>query len=59
MSFDGGFDPLRFDADVTLSNGGGTVLQESLDEGNVVTVGFVDLRSIPLAETVGANALKP
>ena len=53
------FDPLRLDADVSLGGGGGTVLQKPLDKGNVVAVSFVDFRSIPLAETVGADALKP
>ena len=58
MSFDGGFDSLGFDADVSLSNGGGTVLQEPLDKCNVVPAGFVNLSGVPLAETVGADALK-
>ena len=59
MVLDGCFDPLRFDADVTLSNGGGTVLQEPLDKGDVIPAGFVNLCGVPLAETVGADALKP
>ena len=58
MSLNGCFDSLRLNADVSLRNGGGAVLQESLDKGNVIAVGLVDFRSIPLAETVSADALK-
>lgn len=58
MVLNGYFDPLRFDADVTLSNGGGTVLQESLDKGDVISAGFVNLCGVPLAETVSADALE-
>ena len=58
MSLNGGFDSLGFDADVSLSNGGGTVLQEPLDKGDVIPAGFVNLCGVPLAETVGADALK-
>ena len=58
MSFDGGFDSLGCDADVSLSNGGGTVLQEPLDKGDVIPAGFVNLCGVPLAETVGADTLK-
>ena len=59
MVLNGIFDPLRFDADVSLSNGGGTVLQESLDKGNVIPAGFVNLGGVPFAETVGTDTLKP
>ena len=52
VSFDGSFDPLRLNANVTLSNGGGAVLEKPLDKGNVVAVGLVDFRGIPLAEAV-------
>ena len=51
------FDPLRFDADVSLSNGGRAVLQEPLDKGNVIPAVLVDLGSIPLPEAVSADAL--
>ena len=34
------------------------MLQEPLDESNVVPAGFVNLCGVPLAETVGADALK-
>ena len=59
MSLNRLFYPLRLNADVTLGDGGGAVLQESLDKGDVIAVGLVDFRSIPLAETVSADALKP
>ena len=52
-------DPLRFNADVPLRGGGGTVLQKPLHQGNIEAVGLVYLRGIPLAETVGADALVP
>ena len=55
----GCFDPLRFNADVSLRDGGRTVLQEPLDKGYVIPAGFVNLCGVPLAETVGADALKP
>ena len=58
MSFDSRFDPLRLHADITLSSGGGTVLQKPLHQGNVITTVFVNLRSVPFAETVSADALK-
>ena len=49
--------PLRFDADVSLGSGGGTVLQESLHQSNIASVGLVDFCSVPFAEAVGADAL--
>lgn len=52
---------LQFSAansNVTLRDGGGTVLQEPLHKGNVVAVGLVDFRSVPLAKAVCADALK-
>ena len=58
MSLNSCFNPLRLNADVTLGDGGGAVLQESLDKSNVVAVSLVDFRSIPFAETVCADALK-
>ena len=58
VSLNGGFNSLRLNSNVTLSDGGRTVLQKSLDKGNVVAVGLVDFRSVPLAKTVGANTLK-
>ena len=51
------FDSLWFNADVTLCGGGTAVLQESLDKGDVVAVGLVDLGCVPFAKTVGADAL--
>ena len=58
MILNGFFDPLRLNANVSLSNRGGTVLEKSLDKGDVITVVLVDFRSIPLAETVSADALE-
>ena len=55
MSLNGRFNPLRLNANVTLGDGGGAVLQKPLDKGNVVAVGLVDFRSIPLAETVSTD----
>ena len=49
--------PLRLDADVSLGHGGGAVLQKPLDKGNVIAVVLVDLRRVPLAEAVSADAL--
>lgn len=51
------FNPLRLDADVPLCDGGGAVLQEPLDQGNVIAVRIVNLCCVPLAEAVGADAL--
>ena len=51
------FDLLRFDADVPLCGGCAAVLQQSLNQRNVKSVCVVDLRCIPLAETVGADPL--
>ena len=57
MSFNGCLNPLRFNTDIALSDGCGAVLQQSLDKGNIITVVLIDLGSIPLAETVGTDAL--
>ena len=59
MVLDGCFDSLGFDANVTLCDGGGTVLQESLDKSNVIPAGFVNLGGVPFTEAVGADALNP
>jgi len=50
---------LRLNTDIPLRGGGGTVLQKPLHQGNIEAVGLVYLRGIPLAETVGADALVP
>ena len=57
MPFNRLLDPLRLNADVSLGHGGGAVLQEPLDKGNVIAVVLVDLRRVPLAEAVRADAL--
>ncbi len=51
------FDPLRLDADVSLCDCGGAVLQEPLDKGNVIAICLVNLCGVPLAEAVGADAM--
>ena len=50
--------PLNFlllDADIPLGNGGGGMLQELLDKGNIVVAVLVDFRSVEFAETMGAD----
>ena len=51
------FDSLWLDANITLCGGGTAVLQEPLDKGDVIAIGLVDLRCVPFAKTVGADAL--
>ena len=50
--------PLRLNTDVSLCDGGGAVLQKPLHKSNIVAVGLVNLRGVPLAETVCADTLK-
>ena len=50
---------LRFDADVSLRGGCGTVLKEPLHQCYVKAVCVVDFRCIPLAEAVGTDTLVP
>ena len=57
MPLDRCLDPLWLNTNVTLSDSSGTVLKQTLDKGNVVPIVFVDLGSIPLPETVGADVL--
>lgn len=57
MSFNRLLYPLWFDADITLCNGGGAVLQQSLHQRNIIAVVLVDFRRVPLAEAVSADAL--
>lgn len=57
MSFNRLFDPLRFDADITLRDGCAAVLQQTLDKRNVIPVVLVDLRGVPFAEAVSADVL--
>lgn len=58
MSFNRFLDPLGFDANVTLRDGCAAVLQQTLDKRNVEAVVLVDLRGVPFAEAVSADALK-
>lgn len=53
------FDPLWFNADVTLRGGGTAVLQQPLHQRNIESVGLIYLRSIPLAKTMGTDTLVP
>lgn len=57
MTCNRGFNSLRLNADITLCNGGGAVLQKALDKGNVKAVGPVNLSRVPFAEAVCADAL--
>ena len=57
MSFDCLLYPLRLNPYIPLRHGGGAVLQEPLDKGNVIAVLLVNLSRVPLAEAVGADAL--
>lgn len=58
MALYGCLDPLRLNADISLCRSGGAVLQKPLHQGNVITTVFVNLRSVPFAEAVSADALK-
>ena len=49
---------LGLDADVSLRGSRTTVLQQPLDQRNIITVGLVDFRRVPFAETVGADTLE-
>ena len=57
MSFNCLFNPLRFDADVSLRNGCAAMLQQTLDKGNVIAVVPIDFRGVPFSEAVSADAL--
>ena len=57
MPFDGLFDLLLLDSDITLGHGGGGMLQELLDQGDVVVAVLVNLCGIELPEAVGADPL--
>ena len=50
---------LRFDADVSLRGGCGTVLKEPLHQCYVKAVCVVDFRCVPLAEAVDTDPLVP
>ena len=57
MSFNRLLDPLGFDADIALRDGCAAVLQKTLDKGDVEAVVLVNLRGVPFAEAVCADAL--
>lgn len=58
MSFNSPFNFLLLDTDVPLCNGGGAVLQELLDKGDIVVAVLIDFRSVEFAEAVRADTLK-
>lgn len=55
--FNGLFHFPLLDADITLCDGGGAVLEKVLDEDNVIIVCPVDLRCVPFTERMGADAV--
>lgn len=59
MVLNGFLYPLRFNTDIALRGGGGTVLQQALDEGDIIAIVLVNLCGIPFTKTVGADALEP
>ena len=54
-----GFNSLRLNADITLCNGGGAVLQKALDKGNVKAVGLINLSRVPLDKICGVLDCQP
>lgn len=52
------FDLLRLDADIPLCGACAAVLQQPLHKGYIEAIGVVDLRSVPLAEAVGADPVE-
>lgn len=57
MVVDGGFHFLIADTDVTPGDVGGRVLEKVLNEDDIVARLVVDVRGVPLSETVGADVL--
>ena len=55
MTLDSLFKFLLLNADIALSDCGGAVLQELLDENDIVAVVIINLRRIELAEAVCAD----
>ena len=58
MPFNSSLNFLLLDADVSLGNGGGAVLQELLDEGDIVVAVLVDFGSVELTKAVCTDTLK-
>ena len=50
---------LWLNADIPLCGGGRTMLQQPLYQRNIEAVSLVNLRCIPLAETVSTDTLVP
>ena len=48
---------LGFDTDIELGRGGTAVLQEALYQCNIVAVGFIYLRGVPLPEAMGTDSV--
>ena len=57
MPLDGLLQLLLLDADVALCHGGGRVLQELLDKGDIVPAILVNLRGIKFTKAVRADAV--
>lgn len=57
MPLDGLLQLLLLDADVALCHGGGRVLQELLDKGNIVPAVLINLRGVEFAKAVRADAV--
>lgn len=58
MSFNCPLYPLRFDADVALSDLNRGMLKQSLNQSNITTIRFIDFCGIPFSERVSADAFK-
>lgn len=57
MPLDGLLQLLLLDADVALCHGGGRVLQELLDKGNIVPAVLINFCGVELTKAVRADAL--
>ena len=49
MSFNSLFNSLRFNADIPLRSGRRTVLKQPLNQRNIIAIGLIDLRGVPLS----------
>ena len=57
MPLNGFFNLLLLDADISLCHGGGRMLEELLNKGNIIAAVLVNFCGIEFAETVGGDAL--
>lgn len=58
MTFNRSLNPLRFYTNIPLCDRCAAMLQQPLYQRNIVSIGFINLRGVPLAEAVGADLLK-